>query len=91
MACLTNNREALLTFFDFPAEHWDHLRTSNPTVSVFATMRHRTVRTKGAFLPTTARLMVCKLVTAALKTWRQLKGQNRSAKIVAGATFQDET
>src|SRR3954447_19562695 len=48
VACLTKDREALLAFFDFPAEHWDHLRTSNPIESVFATVRHRTVRTKGA-------------------------------------------
>jgi len=47
VACLTKDREAL-AFFDFPAEHWDHLRTSNPIESVFATVRHRTVRTKGA-------------------------------------------
>jgi transposase-like protein len=47
VACLTKDREALLAFFDFPAEHWDHLRTSNPIESVFATVRHRTVRTKG--------------------------------------------
>ena len=46
VACLTKDREALLAYFDFPAEHWDHLRTSNPIESVFATVRHRTVRTK---------------------------------------------
>ena len=46
VACLVKDREALLTFFDFPAEHWDHLRSSNPIESVFATVRHRTVRTK---------------------------------------------
>src|SRR6187401_3662324 len=50
VACLTKDREALLAFFDFPAEHWDHLRTSNPIESVFATVRHRTVRTKGALI-----------------------------------------
>ena len=62
--CLTKDREALLTFFDFPAEHWDHLRTSNPIESVFATVRHRTVRTKGSLSHKTARLMVFKLVMA---------------------------
>ena len=77
VACLTKDREALLTFFDFPAEHWDHLRTSNPIESVFATVRHRTVRTKGALSPNTARLMVFKLVMAASKTWRRLKGENQ--------------
>ena len=48
VACLERDRDALLAFFDFPAEHWDHLRTANPIESVFATVRHRTVRTKGA-------------------------------------------
>ncbi|PZX14222.1 mutator family transposase [Palleronia aestuarii] len=48
VTCLTKDREALLAFFDFPAQHWDHLRTANPIESVFATVRHRTVRTKGA-------------------------------------------
>jgi putative transposase len=48
IACLTRDRDALLTFHDFPAEHWDHLRTSDPIESVFATVRHRTVRIKGA-------------------------------------------
>src|SRR5258705_1248615 len=75
--CLTKDREALLAFFDFPAEHWDHLRTSNPIESVFATVRHRTVRTKGALSAKTARLMVFKLVNAAPKTWRRLKGENQ--------------
>ena len=70
----TKDREALLAFFDFPAEHWDHLRTSNPIESVFATVRHRTVRTKGALSAKTATLMVFKLVNAAAKTWRRLKG-----------------
>jgi putative transposase len=54
--CLTKDRDALLAFFDFPAEHWDHLRTSNPIESVFATVRHRTVRTKGALSAKTAKL-----------------------------------
>ena len=91
VACLTKDREALLAFFDFPAEHWDHLRTSNPIESVFATVRHRTVRTKGALSPTTARLMVFKLVMAASKTWRRLKGENQLPKVVAGVTFRDGT
>ena len=87
--CLTKDREALLAFFDFPAEHWDHLRTTNPIESVFATVRHRTVRTKGALSSTTARLMVFKLVIAASKTWRRLKGTNQLPKLIDGVTFQD--
>ena len=89
--CLIKDRDALLAFYDFPAEHWDHLRTSNPIESVFATVRHRTVRTKGSLSPSTARLMVFKLVMAASKTWRRLKGENQLPKILAGVTFRDRT
>ena len=85
VACLTKDREALLSFFDFPAEHWDHLRTSNPIESVFATVRHRTVRTEGALSAKTAKLMVFKLVDAAAKTWRRLKGENQLPKVIAGS------
>jgi transposase-like protein len=87
--CLTKDREALLAFFDFPAEHWDHLRTTNPIESVFATVRHRTVRTKGALSHKTARLMVFKLVIAASKTWRRLKGENQLPRVVEGIKFTD--
>ncbi len=87
--CLTKDREALLAFFDFPAEHWDHLRTSNPIESVFATVRHRTVRTKGALSQKTARLMVFKLIMAAARTWRRLKGENVLPLLIAGVTFTD--
>jgi transposase-like protein len=87
--CLTKDRETLLAFYDFPAEHWDHLRTSNPIESIFATVRHRTVRTKGSLSSNTARLMVFKLVMTAAKSWRRLKGQNQLPKLLAGARFQD--
>jgi putative transposase len=87
VTCLVKDRDPLLTFYDFPAEHWDHLRTSNPIESVFATVRHRTVRTKGALSQDTARLMVFKLVTAVAKTWRRLKGENQLPKVVQGITF----
>jgi len=89
VTCLVKDRDALLTFYDFPAEHWDHLRTSNPIESVFATVRHRTVRTKGALSQDTARLMVFKLVMAAAKTWHRLKGENQLPKIVQGVTFRN--
>jgi putative transposase len=89
VSCLTKDRDALLTFYDFPAEHWDHLRTSNPIESVFATVRHRTVRTKGALSQDTARLMVFKLVLAAARTWRRLKGENLLPKVVQGVRFRD--
>jgi transposase-like protein len=89
VTCLLKDRNTLLTFYDFPAEHWDHLRTSNPIESVFATVRHRTVRTKGALSQDTARLMVFKLVMAAAKTWRKLKGENQLPKVIQGVTFRD--
>jgi putative transposase len=89
VSCLIKDRAALLTFYDFPAEHWDHLRTSNPIESVFATVRHRTVRTRGALSQDTARLMVFKLVMAAAKTWRRLKGENQLPKVVQGVTFRN--
>src|SRR5208283_4236254 len=82
------DRQTLLTFFDFPADHWDHLRTSNPIESVFATVRHRTVRMKGALSQDTARLMVFKLVMAASKTWRRLRGQNQLPIVVDGVKFK---
>lgn len=87
--CLIKDRAALLAFFDFPAEHWVHLRTSNPIESVFATVRHRTVRTKGALSPKTAKLMVFKLIIAASKNWRRLKGTNYLPKVIAGVRFSD--
>ena len=89
VTCLLKDREALLCFYDFPAEHWDHLRTSNPIESVFATVRHRTVRTKGALSQDTARLMVFKLVMAAAKTWRRLKGEKQLPKVIQGVTFKN--
>ena len=89
VACLTKDTEALLAFYDFPAEHWDHLRTSNPIESVFATVRHRTVRTKGALSQKTARLMVFTLVRAASKTWRKLNGTNQLPSVIEGVTFTD--
>nr|WP_281034651.1 transposase [Mesorhizobium sp. M7A.F.Ca.CA.001.08.2.1] len=87
--CLTKDQNASLAFYDFPAEHWDHLRTSNPIESVFATVRHRTVRTKGSLSWKIAQLMVFKLVMAAARKWRRLKGQNQLPKLIAGARFLD--
>lgn len=87
--CLTRDQDALLAFYDFPAEHWTHLRTTNPIESVFATVRHRTVRTKGCLSHKTAMVMVFKLVTAASKTWRTLKGSNQLPKVIQGVKFRD--
>jgi len=89
VTCLTKDVDALLAFYDFPAEHWDHLRTSNPIESVFATVRHRTVRTKGALSQKTAKLMVFALVRAASKKWRRLKGANQLPRLIEGVSFAD--
>jgi len=89
VACLTKDRAALLAFYDFPADHWDHLRTGNPIESLFATVRHRTVRTKGALSQKTAKLMVFKLIQAAAKKWRRLKGANQLPMVIEGVTFTD--
>ena len=87
--CLTKDRQTLLAFYDFPAEHWDHLRTSNPIESVFSTVRHRTVRTKGSLSSATAKLMVFKLIMAAAKTWRRLNGEKQLPKVIEGVRFQE--
>jgi putative transposase len=89
VACLTKDVDALLAFYDFPAEHWDHLRTANPVESVFATVRHRTIRTKGSLSQKTVKLMVFKLVQAASKTWRRLNGRNQLPKLIEGIKFTD--
>jgi putative transposase len=81
------DRDALLAFYNFPAEH--HVRTTNPIESVFATVRHRTVRVKGALSQDTAKLMVFKLITAASRTWRKLKGENQLPKVIQGVKFRD--
>lgn len=89
VACLAKDRQALLAFYDFPAEHWKHLRTSNPIESTFATVRHRTIRAKGCLSRATALAMVFKLVDAAQKSWRRLDGHNQLPKVVLGAKFTD--
>ena len=86
---LTKDSEALLAFYDFPAEHWEHLRTSNPIESVFATVRHRTVRTRGALSQKIAKLMVFTLVRAASRKWRKLNGTNQLPRVIEGVTFTD--
>jgi putative transposase len=87
--CLNKDRDALLTFYDFPAEHWKHLRTTNPIESTFATVRHRTIRSKGCLSNRTALAMVFKLIEAAQKTWRRLDGHNQLPKLILGVKFTD--
>jgi putative transposase len=87
--CLIKDRDALLAFYDFPAEHWKHLRTTNVIESSFATVRHRTVRSKGCLSNKTALAMIFKLAEAAEKTWRRLNGHNQLPKIILGIKFTD--
>ena len=89
VACLTNDRDTLLTFYDFPAEHWRHLRTTNPIESAFATVRHRTTRSKGCLSNATALAMIFKLAQAAEKSWRRLKGYALLPELVFGVKFND--
>ena len=86
--CLAKDRQTLLTFYDF-LEHWKHLRTSNPIESTFATVRHRTIRSKGCLSNKTALAMVFKLVDAAQKSWRRLDGHNQLPKLIQGVRFTD--
>jgi putative transposase len=87
--CLVKDREALLAFYDFPAEHWPHLRTTNPIESTFATVRHRTIRSKGCLSNKTALAMIFKLAQAAEKSWRRLKGHAQLPKVILGVKFTD--
>ena len=88
-ACLVKDRETMLAFYDFPAEHWKHLRTTNPIESTFATVRHRTVRSKGCLSNKTALAMVFKLAQAAQNSWRRLDGHNLLPKLIVGVKFID--
>lgn len=87
--CLTKDRETLLAFYDFPAEHWMHLRTTNPIESTFATIRHRTDRAKGCVTRKTMLAMIYKLGECAEKRWRRIRGFNHLAKVIEGVQFKD--
>ena len=87
--CLTKDREALLAFYDFPAEHWKHLRTTNPIESTFATIRHRTVRSRNCLSNKTALAMIFKLAQAAEKSWNRLRGHDQLPKVILGIKFND--
>ena len=87
--CLVKDREALLAFYDFPAEHWIHIRTSNPIESTFATIRHRTERTKGCLTRDGMLAMIFKLGMSAEKNWRRLRGFEWLAKVISGVKFRD--
>lgn len=85
--CLANDRDSLLTFYDFPATHWQHLRTTNPIESTFATIRHRTSRAKGCVTRDSLLHMLFKLGECAEQSWRKLRGFAYLAKVIEGVTF----
>jgi hypothetical protein len=87
--CLERDKEVLFTFYDFPAQHWPHLRTTNPIESTFATVRLRTHRTKGCGSRIATLTMVFKLGLEAQKHWRRLNGPELVAKVVTGVKFVD--
>ena len=87
--CLAKDREALLTFYDFPAEHWSHIRTTNPIESTFATVRLRTNKTKGCGTRQATLTMVFKLAQSAAKRWRKLNRSELLAEVIQGVRFVD--
>jgi len=87
--CLAKDREVLLTFYDFPAEHWIHLRTTNPIESTFATVRLRHRRTKGSGSRVACLTMVFKLMQSASKKWRLLNGSQLLSDVIQGIQFVD--
>lgn len=87
--CLVKDREALLAFYDFPAEHWVHLRTTNPIESTFASVRLRTAKTRGCVSRASILSMVFKLTKSAEHRWRHLKGSERIAQVITGVVFKD--
>jgi putative transposase len=87
--CLAKDRDELLTFFDFPAEHWQHIRTTNPIESTFSTVRLRTSKTRGCVSRAGMLAMVFKLTKTAEQNWRLLKGHTLLAQVVQGVKFKD--
>ena len=89
MNCLVKDKEQMLAFYDFPAIHWQHIRTSNPIESIFATVRLRTAKTRNAVSRTTLLSMVFKLAQSAEKRWRKLRGFKLLADVLDGVKFVD--
>ena len=86
---LIKDRDRLLAFYNFPAEHWKHIRTTNPIESTCATVRLRTVKTKGCLNRNTALAMPFKLILSAKRKWRKLNGSDQLADIIDGVPFKD--
>ena len=86
---LTKDKDALLAFYDFPAEHWQHIRTSNPIESTFATVRHRTTRTRNCVSRDTFLGLAFKLIEEAEKNWNKIHGADKIAALLQGTVFKD--
>lgn len=82
--CLEKDCDELQAFYDFPVEHWGHIRTTNPIESIFATLRHRTKRSKGCLSRETVFIMVFQLIKNAEKMWRRFDGKNQLPKVISG-------
>ena len=89
VTCLEKDREELMTFYSFPAQHWQSIRTTNPIESTFATIRHRTKRTKGCLSRDGMLSMMFKLSQCAQKKWRRVRGFDYLAKVIQGVPFKD--
>jgi putative transposase len=89
MQCLGKDKDQMLAFYDFPATHWQHIRTSNPIESTFATVRLRTTKTRGCVARRTILAMVYKLGQSAQKRWRKLRGFKLLAEVIRGVQFKD--
>ena len=88
-ACLARDREELLAFYNFPAAHWTHLRTTNVIESAFATIRHRSSRAKGCVTRQTMLSMIHKMGMSAEQSWRRLRGFRQLGKVIEGVRFND--
>lgn len=86
---LTQDKDSLLSFYDFPAEHWQHLRTTNPIESTFATVRHRTTRTRNCMTRGTFLGLAFKLMEAAQESWRRIRAPGRIKDLLTGTVFED--
>jgi len=86
---IEKDRDSLLAFYDFPAEHWQHIRTTNPAESTFATVRHRTSRTRNCVSRQTFLGLAFKLIEEAEKGWRRIRGTDKIELLLKGIPFKD--
>ena len=89
MQCLAKDKDSLLAFYDFPAEHWQHIRTTNPIESAFTSVRLRTTKSKSCGSRKTTLAMTYKLITTAQNKWRRLRGFRLLGDVIKGISFKD--